>query len=219
MALASDENRIENSRRTKIINAGFAVMLILATLTSAYSVWQAARYAGGSSRDMMTSNGMRTESNKYYVNGLLEEQVDVGSWLDWVSAVSENNTRLANFIEERFRDEFKPAFYAWLNSANKTDGIPAGTPFSLPEYQNANIEQSKSIDQQIEQLGDSASQKSNYVSRLTLMTVLTAAIIVICGFESRMRNETAKLPLLVTVLIIYIFAFSMILQVPPTWGF
>jgi len=109
MALASDENRIENSRRTKIINAGFAVMLILATLTSAYSVWQAARYAGGSSRDMMTSNGMRTESNKYFVNGLLEEQVDVGSWLDWVSAVSENNTRLANFIEERFRDEFKPA--------------------------------------------------------------------------------------------------------------
>jgi hypothetical protein len=219
MVMASNEKGTGNSRKIKIINAGFAVILILATLTSAYSVWQAARYAGSSSRDMMTSNGMRTESNKYYVNGLLQEQVDVGSWLDWASAASENNTRLARFIEERFRDEFKPAFYAWLNSTKETDGIPAGTPFSMPEYQNANIEKSRSIDQQIEQLGDSASQKSNYASRLTLMTVLTAAIIVICGFESRMRVEAIKLPLLLTVVVIYIFALSMILQVPPIWAF
>jgi hypothetical protein len=149
----------------------------------------------------------------------MQEQVDIGLWVNWASAVSENNTRLADFIEQRFRDEFKPAFYAWLNSTNRTDGVPVGTPFSLPEYQNANIEMSKSIDQQIEQLGDSASQKSNNASRLTLMTVLMAAIIVICGFESRMRLETAKLPLLVTIIIIYLFAFSLILQVPPIWEF
>jgi hypothetical protein len=191
----------------------------MATLTSAYSVWQAARYASSSAGDMIASNGLRTDSSKYLNFGLMQEQVDIGLWINWASAVSENNTRLADFIEQRFRDEFKPAFYAWLNSTNSTGGVPAGTPFSLPEYQNANINMSQSVDQQIVQLSDSASRKSNYASRLTLMTVLMAAIIVICGFESRMRVEAIKLPLLVTVVVIYFFALAMILQVPPIWAF
>jgi hypothetical protein len=168
---------------------------------------------------MMTSNGLRTESSKYLNYGLLQEQVDIGLWLDWATAVSENNSRFAGFIEERFREEFKPAFYTWLNSPNRTDGIPAGTPFELVEYQNANLEKSRSIDQQTEQLVDSAAQKGNYASKLTLMTVLMAVIIVICGFESGMRLDTAKLPLLVTVVIIYIFALTLMVQVPPIWAF
>jgi hypothetical protein len=198
---------------------GFGLILIIATLTSAYSVWQAASYAGSSSRDLTASNGLRTESSKYLTYGLLQEQVDVGSWLDWAAAVSQNNTRLSDFIEERFRDEFKPAFYAWLNSANGTGAVPAGTPFSLPEYQNANIDRSHEIDQEIEQLGNSAAQKSHYASRLTLMTVLMATIVVICGFESRMRLEAARTPLLLTVIAIYIFSLFVIFQIPPLWAF
>lgn len=217
--MASNQSKPENTSKIKIVMIGFAVMLVLATLTSAYSVWQASSYSNSGSTDLLTSNGLRTESSKYLNYGLQEKQVDIESWLSWVSAVSQNNTALANFIEARFRDEFKPAFYAWLNSTNSTDGVPAGTPFSLPEYKNANIEKSQSIDQQITQYMNSAAIKGSYASRLTLMTVIMASIIVICGFESRMRSETMKLPLLFAVVIIYFFALYFILQVPPLMAF
>ena len=53
----------------------------------------------------------------------------------------------AKFLRERFREEFRPAFEAWIAKANTTNPIPPGTPFELPEYTLAKYTESASLEE------------------------------------------------------------------------
>jgi hypothetical protein len=65
----------------------------------------------------------------------VEQAVDVGLFTDWIAARSEVNDELAAFLEARFREEFRPAFDAWVAERPlQTPGAPA-TPFEMDECQ------------------------------------------------------------------------------------
>jgi hypothetical protein len=73
----------------------------------------------------------RTQSAQAAARANTEQAVDVGLFTDYAAALSAGDERLAGFIEERFRDEFRPAFEAWraLDPLNNPDA-PA-TPFEM----------------------------------------------------------------------------------------
>ena len=78
---------------------------------------------------------LRAEANSHGTVASRQLQIDVASFLAWADAAAQKDTRLTDFLESRFRTEFKPAFGAWLVSGSlEGAGIPDGTPFDLPEY-------------------------------------------------------------------------------------
>ena len=120
-------------KHTATIDVIFAILLLVATLSTAVCVYQATRWNGVQATDFGESAQFRAESIKASSMANSLELVDIEVFLDWVNAASTGDLRQKTFLEERFRAEFRPAFEAWKAEANLTTPIPPGTPFSRPE--------------------------------------------------------------------------------------
>jgi hypothetical protein len=76
-------------------------------------------------------------------------EIDVATFTQWVDAYAAGDVELADFYRERFRDEFQPAFDAWIATNPRTNPDAPPTPFAMPEYQ-------LSDDARAEQIGAAA---------------------------------------------------------------
>src|SRR5690349_18701097 len=107
MAAATSTSR----DRTEVVAT---VLLAIAAVATAWSSYQAARWNGEQAKTASRVNAIRVEAAR--AQGLAEAQteVDVATFIAWVEAEVADDSELTDFYEARFRDEFKPAFEAWL---------------------------------------------------------------------------------------------------------
>src|SRR6058998_916303 len=91
-----------------------AVILGLATLGSAWSAYQSALWSGIQTFRLAesTAAGRRAGEKFVYANQL--RGVDLVLFEAYLRSLTENNSRLAEFLFQRFRPEFKIATEAWL---------------------------------------------------------------------------------------------------------
>ncbi|NTV00881.1 MAG: hypothetical protein HGA55_07160, partial [Methanoregulaceae archaeon] len=80
------------TRGTPRIDAVFAILLLMATLSTALCVYQATRWNGLQAVDFGNSSKLRTESIRSSTLANTEIIVDVDTYLAWVNAVSTGDT-------------------------------------------------------------------------------------------------------------------------------
>jgi hypothetical protein len=66
-----------------------------------------------------------------------QAQIDVATFTEWVDARASHRTELADFYRTRFRDEFRPAFAAWIATRPFDNRDAPRTPFAMPQYRLA----------------------------------------------------------------------------------
>jgi hypothetical protein len=193
------------------IDAIFAILLLIGTLSTAICVYQATRWNGIQANDYGESAMFRTESTKITTIANSQVIIDTELFLSWVAAVRKDDQAEAQFIRERFRNEFKPSFEAWIAKANTTNPIPPGTPFDLPEYSIEKYKESALLEENATasfNQGTDANENSDmYIS----ITVLFAIVLFFCGVYSKWESMKIQLGLLLVALLIFsIASFKMI---------
>src|SRR5262245_54949080 len=110
------------------------LLLSVAGVATSWNGYQAARWGSLRTEDYAHASQLRLESTRADGTAQQLRAIDVAVFIEWVEAHLQGDERLTQFYEERFRDEFKPAFRAWLaqNPLEAHDAAP--TPFHLPEY-------------------------------------------------------------------------------------
>jgi hypothetical protein len=139
-------------------------------------------------------------------------------FVDWATATSQNNTILADFIEERFREEFRPAFYAWLSRGNlSNEESPLGTPFSLPEYQPEEMKKSQELLDKARESFAKGSEANEINDRYISSTVMFAIVLFLTGIEPRWQKAKVKIAMTVAATIIFTYTLFRILELPQLW--
>jgi hypothetical protein len=194
-----------------------AVILSLATLASAWSGYQAARW--GSVQAMATRSGSSALMHATRLSDVGSRQIaiDVSVFTSWVEATSRGETELAAVLAERFRADFVPAFEAWLAS-DQSVPVPDGTPFALAEYQlpvNLEVEAFRIEAAEQAVTADRAGQHSdNYV----LIAVLYASVLFFAGIATKMRSVRASHLAVVLGASMFAFATVILLTMPVRLG-
>jgi hypothetical protein len=124
------DNRKENIKRTLEIMA--LLILAAATIASTWCLYESYAWGNVQQENMGAISLMEQESTRINDDNNMLRTIDVNMFLSWVQVAGENQTVRMVFLKDRFRDEFRPAFDAWLASG-KPGEIPRGTPFTLPE--------------------------------------------------------------------------------------
>jgi hypothetical protein len=190
----------------------FAILLLIATLSTAFCVYQATRWNGIQAVDFGESAKFRTESIRDTTVANSQVIIDVQLFTSWVDAISKDDQIQAAFIKQRFREEFKPAFEAWVAKANITNPIPAGTPFDLPEYSVAKYNESALLEEKATEAfndGNDANENGDlYISD----TVLFAIVLFFCGIYTRWDSMKIRQGILAVTLIIFIFAVYLLVS-------
>jgi hypothetical protein len=172
------------------------ILLSVATLLTAWSAFQATKWGGLMSIRFSEANAARTQSAGAAARASSQRNLDVVVFTSYVEAVAAERGEQQRFIEGRFRDEFRPAFDAWVATSPRTNPSAPPTPFAMPEYRLAEEQRSAELsalaDRRGEQARDANQQGDDYV----LLTVVFASVLFFCGIATKVTTRVAQIALL-----------------------
>src|SRR5688572_5795277 len=112
-------------------------LLSVAAIATAWSGYQATRWNGEQAKASSRTNAIRIDAARAQGLSEAQKEVDVATFIQWVDAYAHRETELTTFYKRRFREEFKPAFAAWLATEPLTNANAPLTPFVMPQYRLA----------------------------------------------------------------------------------
>jgi hypothetical protein len=172
------------------------VLLAVATVATAWSAYQARVWTGEQSQGYSRANATRADVNRTAALANRQVQIDVATFTAWVDAHAQGRAPLAAFYAARFRNEFKPAFRAWLATKPFTNRAAPKTPFAMPQYRL----QAAARADRLEAVADAASQgakdANQHADNYMLAVVLFASSLFFAGISTKLESRTARVALL-----------------------
>ena len=91
-----------------------AFILALVAVATAWSGYQAAEWAGMRAQNYAQASRLRVTAEGLATLAGQERIYDSDTFNSWLAAKLDSKKEAAEFFERRFRDEYRPAFAAWI---------------------------------------------------------------------------------------------------------
>jgi hypothetical protein len=173
------------------------LLLALAAVATAWSSYQASRWNGEQALAASRTNAIRIQAARAASLAEAEVQVDVATFVQWVNADASKDTALAGFYRSRFREEFRPAFNAWLATSPYENPDAPLSPFAMPEYRVAARGDTERLDRAAEEAAASVATNVQRATNYVLGVVLFAAALFFAGISTKLRTPALRKALLV----------------------
>jgi hypothetical protein len=190
------------------------LLLALATLATAWSGYQSARWGGVQSSKYSQAGALRTESTRASTQAGQFIQIDIGLFTNWINAYAGDNEALMNFYEKRFRPEFKVAFDAWLATDPRNNPDAPLSPFAMPEYVVSKSEESEQLQQDASKSFEEGSAANQTSDDYILNTVVLASVLFLAGMQSRIKSVPMRMLIIILGLAILTFGLFNIATYP-----
>jgi hypothetical protein len=173
-----------------------AILLALATVATAWAGYQSSRWHGRQAEAAGGSVAQRLEATRTAADANRQAQIDVATFIEWSDAHLEGDAERAGYYRRRFRPEFAPAFNAWLAQRPFTNPRAALTPFALPEYRLAALEQVDRLEAVASADADRVKTDIQRADNYLLAVVLFAAALFFAGISTRLQTARARIAIL-----------------------
>ncbi len=91
-----------------------ALLMALATLSTAWCSYQSAAFTRRSNRLMNEFNSLERRASLYTMQGMQQATIHTAMFMEFLAAKHDGNEKLANFYVERFPPDVRKAYDAWL---------------------------------------------------------------------------------------------------------
>ena len=169
-----------SGRSSKWLEVAAAIILSLASLLTAWSSYEATAWSRAMAVAGGSVAGTLLQSTQQVTLGSQDTLVDVVTFTNWLEAVSTENQPLADFYRSRFRDEFKPAFEAWLALEPIKNPDAPSSPFAMEAYAPAHTQAASDLQEEaagFQQELRIAAENAEYYVRNTLYLALALFLI------------------------------------------
>ena len=195
---------MNQAHRRDWVEVGATILLALAAVATAWSSYQATRWNGEQAKTSGSVNKTRIEAARASDLANAQQQVDVATFMQWVDSYARGDTKLVNFYRERFREEFRPAFNAWVATKPlKTEGAPL-TPFAMPQYRLAAKAEAGRLDQMAEELAAEVRRDIQRASNYVLGVVLFAVALFFAGMSTKLTAPGLRITLVAIGCLIFL---------------
>jgi len=190
------------------------VLLSLATVGTAWCSFQAAAWGGVSQRTMNLSaiSGRRAVANELQSYQL--KLADVLLFSQYVNARASSNESLSRFYADRFRDEAKTAFQAWMATQPFENSNALAHPFVTNFYQPRLLEDARQADAESQRLWQQAGEAGRTSRSYVLLTVLLATALFCGGTAAKFEALYIRRTVLALGLGTFVFAAARLSSLP-----
>jgi hypothetical protein len=171
-------------RRTELLAT---IVLGVAAVATAWSTYQGARWRGEQAVETSRATAARIESSEAGTRAGQLTQIDIATFSQWVDATVGGDAALAGFYEQRFRDEFAPAFQAWQATDPFASADAPPTPFAMPEYRLADARRAEQLDARANARTALAGAANEHADRYMLAVVLCASALFFAAISGKLR--------------------------------
>jgi hypothetical protein len=168
------------------------VLLALATVATAWAAYQSRQWTGEQAQGYSRATATRIAANRTSAVANRQAQIDVATFIAWVDAHEQHNAPLADFYEARFRDEFKPAFAAWLAMRPFENKRAPSTPFAMPQYRLKTLQEADRMESTAAAASELAKQANQRADNYMLAVVLFASSLFFAGISTKLQTSRAR---------------------------
>jgi hypothetical protein len=190
------------------------VLLAAAAVATAWASYQSARWHGKQAQAQSASIAARVESTRAANVANRQAEIDVELFIQWIDAYAQDETRLATFYRKRFRDEFEPAFSAWLATKPLQNRRAPLSPFAMPQYRLAAIMEADRLEAQATAASEEVKEDIQRADNYTLAVVLFATSLFFAGVSTRLRDRTSRIAVLAMGYVLFLGAAIWIATFP-----
>ena len=165
------------------------VLLVLAALATSWSSYQATRWNGEQAAAASRTSAIRIEAARAQGLAQAQTQVDVATFIAWADADRRGDGEVADFYVDRFRDEFRPAYDAWMATDPFRSPEAPPTPFAMDEYQVEARNEAERLDTAAEASAAEVRLNIQRASNYVLTVVLYAVVLFFAGMSTRLGNR------------------------------
>ena len=181
-----------------------ALLLALAAISTAWATYQSSVWRGKQAKAQSASIATRVESTREASVANRQVQVDVALFVQWVNAFARGEGELTAFYRNRFRDEFVPAFEAWVATRPRENPKAPRSPFELPEYRLAANEEAEALEQQAADLGLVVARDVERADSYMLAVVLFAIALFFAALSTRLTSRDLQLALVAMGYVVFL---------------
>jgi hypothetical protein len=208
------EGTREANRSERRLELLATLLLALATLGTAWAAYQSRQWTGEQSQAYSRATADRIAVNRTSAVANRQIQIDVATFLQWVDARAHGDTRLADFYRARFRDEFKPAFDAWLATKPLTSPSAPETPFAMPQYALAATAEADRLEQRAAAGSNRAKDANERANNYMLAVVLFASALFFAGLSTKLKTRSARMSMLVLSCVLFLATLAWLAALP-----
>jgi hypothetical protein len=202
----------------KWLEIAATLLLAFATVGSAWSAYQSKRWGGAQMFSMVAANGARSEAVRLSDKASQLTSIDVSMFLQYISAVSSHQQRLADFILQRFRPEMKIAVNAWRATQPLKNSDAPSSPFAMKEYSLSTLQQSDQMNQLALQKLNEAKAANTRADDYVLLTVLFASALFFGGIGTKMQLRSLRIVLLSLGIVVFVATAVTLISMPIAHG-
>jgi hypothetical protein len=187
---------VTDESRNRWLELAATLLLAVAAIATAWSTYQSSVWRGKQAKAQSASIAARVESTREAAVANRQAQIDVALFTQWVDAYARDEGELASFYRKRFRDEFVPAFDAWVATKPRTNPDAPLSPFAMPHYQLAASAKADALEAQA---GDHSRLVASYIERADrymLAVVLFAIALFFAAISTRLTSFGPRVALL-----------------------
>jgi len=212
------------------------VIMALAAIFTAWAAFESAKWSGEQATAFSRAGATRTESTRFDTRAGQQAGVDVAIFTSWLDALNTDvvngsitlnpgvvyqpvDGTLSGFLFERVRDEFKPAFEAWLvlYAADRTTA--PSSPFEMEEYVLANAVEASRLQDVADQFAADAAQANQNSDDYVLTVVAFALVLFFSGVSSKLASERNSNLATGLAMIFFLGATIVLFSLPKIWPF
>ena len=204
----------ESSRTHRRLELVATLLLAFATVGTAWAAYQAREWTGEQAQGYSRATANRIAVNRESAIANRQVQIDVATFIQWVDAQERGNTKLADFYRQRFRDEFEPAFAAWLATDPLTSPNAPETPFAMPEYRLAASPVADRLVAAAAHDSNTAKDANERANGYMLGVVLFASALFFAGLSTKLESPGARKGVLALGCVLFVASFVYLATLP-----
>jgi hypothetical protein len=191
-----------------------AVILALVAVATAWSGYQAAQWAGRRAENYAQASRLRVTAEGLATLAGQERIYDSDTFNSWLAMKLDGKKEAADFLERRFRAEYRTAFVAWMSTDPFNNAQAPPGPIFMPEYHDAKHEQFLALNKQAGEVADEGTKSGETGDNYVRITVLLATVLLITAIGQRFRVKTARIVFMILACLLLSFPLLRLLMLP-----
>ncbi|MBS0205388.1 MAG: hypothetical protein JSS49_20990 [Planctomycetes bacterium] len=205
---------VEKDRRNHWVEITCAVVLSLATMSSAWCAYQSTRWSGVQTFRLAAVNKASRASSAANLAALQLQAFDASMGISWMQAKHEGNDLQEKFLFDRFRPEMKKAVEAWLKTDPFSNPTAPLGPMKMTEYAQPELAEAKRQDELSSREYDAAMQANQTSDAYVLLTVLFASVLFFGGIAGTLESRRLRIIILAIALVLFVVTVAFLGTMP-----
>ena len=205
---ARTRKRSKKKQRSLIDVLGVLVLSTVAIIT-AWCGFEASKWGGEMSIAFSQASSARIQAANAEGQARDARMFDLVIWANYVQAVAENKTALADYIEARFTPDFAVAFKAW-DEGGRVESVPFANAAYVPAGTKEAAELNARADAKFAEALENNQRGDNY----SLLTVLFALVLFLTAMSQRAKVPWANWALLGLAVVVALVGLGILATFP-----